>query len=277
MLTRRRSVSHILRNDHQDLFPKRDDHGSRRVRYHRHTQAEAPAKEEMSVHLHVNDNSVATFRMRTLSIATIFRRFAELLSAQLAACEMNQRDLRVLPVRTHPTCRQPACLSTDCRKPKLTSIPAHIHNSHAPPSMATSLPTTFASSTINFDNWLLTFFSALHNIFRPAFLATSFTLLLRSIASQRNSLYACVTLHHRHILPTHQSAFLGHRRFWFTKKRLGYIGGDTKGSWYRTKRHQQSNLPYRDITSSEHHHLYNYLWAYFSATRAFLVKDLLTA
>lgn len=203
------------------------------------------------MHLHVNDNSVATLRMRALSIATIFRRFAELLSAQLAACEMNQRDLRVLPVRTHPACSEPACLSTDCRKPKLTRIPAHIHlryDSHAPPSMATSLPTTFASSTIHFDNRLLTFFSALHNIFRPAFLATSFTLLLRSIASQRNSLYACVTLHHRHIPPTHQSAFLGHRRFWFTKKRLGYIGGDTKGSWYRTKRHQQSNLPYRDIT-----------------------------
>jgi hypothetical protein len=117
-------------------------------------------------------------------------------------------------------------------------------------STATSLPTTFASSTIHFDTRLLTtFFSALHNISRPAFLATSFTLLLRSIASQRNSLHACIanpppptTFYQQHInLLSSDIGVLGS-----PKIRLGYIGGDTKGSsWYRTTRHQQqSNLPY---------------------------------
>lgn len=168
---------------------------------------------------------------------------------------------------------------------RLPKAKANTHPSTHPPlpllSMASILPITFASSPIHFDNRLLTFFSALHKILRPAFLATSFTLLLRSIASQRNSLHACVTQHHRHILPPHQSAFLGHRRFWFTKKRLGYIGGDTKGSWYRTKRHQQqSNLP----LSGQHFFLktsppvQHYLWAYFFRNIGrFWSKTLLTA
>jgi len=96
------------------------------------------------------------------------------LSAQLAAFEMNQRDLRVLPVRTHPTCRHPACVSTDCRKPKLTRIPAHIqlrHHNHELYQMQHRCRAdhTLASSTNNFDYRPLTFFSALHNISSSVF------------------------------------------------------------------------------------------------------------
>ena len=280
MLTSPPRSSHIFHNDHQDLFPHRDDHGSWRVRYHRHSQAQASAKEEMSTHLLIIDDSVATLRMRTLSIATICRRFPEQLPAQLAACEMNQRDLRVLPVRTHPTCRHPACLSTACRKPKLTRIPAHTNATvtHSISSNNTADHIRFVIHT--FRHSASDFLSAPHNISRPAFLATSFTLLLRSIASQRNSPSACFTPHHRpHSTTTsicfpRTSAFLVHqKKTWVHRWRhQGFLGIEQHGTSSR------AICPIgTHFFSSKHHHLYNnYLWAYFRNS-AFLVKDLLTA
>ena len=148
-------------------------------------------------------------------------------------------------------------------------------------SIATLSPTTLASSTKHFDIRPLTFFSALHNISRPAFLATSFTLFLRSIASQRNSLYACVLhtsppttfYHHINLLPSDIGVLGSPKKTWVHRWRhQGFLV-------IEQQRHQQSNLPYRDklFPQQHRHHLYNYqTWAYIS-NRRFSVKDLLTA
>ena len=143
-------------------------------------------------------------------------------------------------------------MSTDCRKPKLTRIPAHNQLRHHNRELYQMQH--HCRPHLRFVNQILRlsasdFPSRLCIISRPAFLATSFTLLLRSIASQRNSLHACIanpppptTFYQQHInLLSSDIGVLGS-----PKIRLGYIGGDTKGSsWYRTTRHQQqSNLPY---------------------------------
>jgi len=75
-------------------------------------------------------------------------------------------------------------------------------------------------------------------------------------------LYACATPHHRHTLTNTSICFLRTSAFWLHQKRLGYIGGDTKGSWYRTTAPAEQSALSGQL-SSQHHHLYNYHWAYF--------------
>jgi hypothetical protein len=154
-------------------------------------------------------------------------------------------------------------LSTDCRKPKLTRIPAHLqlrHHHHELYNLQQSLPNhTFVSK--HPDYWISTSLSALHNISSSVFSVIIHS-AFRSIASQAQ-LTPTRAPHSTTdtSLPTQHFAFLGHRRSGSTKKDLGTSVATPRVLGIE-QRHRQSNLPYRNKTFSIIIiNLYNYLWA----------------
>ena len=147
---------------------------------------------------------------------------------------------------------------------------AHPSTRAAPPPPSRTLPHATSPTTHSLLHTLfqLSFsrlLSRLCIISRPAFLATSFTLLL-SGPSPRSKRKLITTppaplqdyRHHTLSTPTNFASFR-HRRFLASPKKTWgtLLGGDTKrGSWIfiLDQRHRQSNLPYRD-NLPQHHQL----------------------